>query len=158
MKFYIAAPGSLREEARRYGVLVESFDHEVTFKWMVLKAEGGQGVIRKSWRLHREEARHHALLEKDAVLHCDILILLLPKIAAHGAGCFWEAGIASGTGATIWIVGHDEWERDLVFTYLPECHFLADMDDVRAALEFATANESEDPISSREAVVDRYLA
>lgn len=165
----MAAPGTLKKEATALAALCEEVGHEVTFKWFILKKEGGPGILRSNWRTSPEEAREHASIERQAICDADVLILLLPDRDtwehrnSNGAGCFWEAGIMSAltmtTNKHVWIVGHDNWARDLVFMYLPECHFLT-ATECRAALEFARAQEIEDPETSEErrrSIVDSYL-
>lgn len=134
MNFYVASPAIIIEEAREVIKLVKETGHRITFDWTHMKEDGGQGVIRESWKEHPSEGTVHSSKEREAIRYADKVILILPEVGNRGLGCFIEFGIAMGMCKPVWVLGRHRYPKDSVFFYLPEVRFLEDK-ELRPKLE-----------------------
>lgn len=148
MIFYVGSPASVMEQTKEIIHTIRQVGHTISFDWTHPKADGGQGDVRVSWRDDPDAARAHAIAERSAIKSSEVVVLNLPPDPV-GAGCFWEAGMATGLcmyeHKVVWILNYERYPRDLVFFYLPECHFLSLKREFPAALLLCKASEIEDP-------------
>jgi len=151
MKVYVAAPGVIKEKAKKAMDHVRAEGHEITFDWIANEN------FRPHWRDHREEGRIHAEKEREGAVTCAVLILIMPpkELLDRGLGCFIEFGMSAGNYRTLWIIDYEDYSRDSIFYCLNDVHFLT-WESMIEALKMARDTELANEAELDSMLMDRY--
>lgn len=131
MKIYTASKFENAEAVRQFNARLREHGHVVTWDWTSTREFLDDGTVLKATP---EDRRSYAMLDYAGVMAADLVIMLDGEWALNGAR--WEAGMAIGKGADVWIVNYT---HRVVFDDLPQVHIIRDEEEALSLLGRATA-------------------
>lgn len=129
MNIYTASKFENYEQVRNFNIALRELGHTVTWDWTITE-EFVDG--KPNWTGHpTEEQRYRfGMLDYAGVMQAELVIMLDGDFPLNGAR--WEAGIAIGNGAQVWIVNYT---HKVIFDVLPQVSIIDTIDDTLSLLE-----------------------
>lgn len=122
MNIYIAGRTNSTITISEIAEVVESLEHDITFKWWLADEE-------QKWRKDEKLARFLAERERAAIWDADILILCYEEGLLGG---LIETGIAIADDKDVFVIGAD---RESVFWNLDRVVLVKNIEELKAALK-----------------------
>ena len=123
MNVYTASKFENHAAVRAFNDKVREAGHKVTWDWTRTKEFNffGEPI---GTGLSERDREMYGMLDYAGVMQADVVILLDLDMALNGAR--WEAGMAIGNGAQVWIVSY---HHKVIFDVLPRVTVLDTEDD-----------------------------
>jgi hypothetical protein len=118
MNIYTASKFENANAVRKFNQSLRELGHTVTWDWTTTPEFNESGLIAP---LTDGQRYAYGMLDYAGVMACDLLIMLdLDEYELNGAR--WEAGMAIGKGADVWIVNYSHL---VIFDVLPQVRIVS---------------------------------
>lgn len=133
MNIYTASKFENYEQVRDFNVALRNLGHTVTWDWTTTE-EFVDGKPTWTKRPTEEQRYRFGMLDYAGVMQADLVVMLDGDFPLNGAR--WEAGIAIGNGAEVWVVNYT---HEVIFDVLPRVKVVASTYEALALLAGAVS-------------------
>lgn len=133
MNIYTASKFENHEVVRTFNAALRAQGHNVTWDWTITEEFDTDGSVVPG-SLTESNRRIYGYLDYAGVMAAELLIVIDGDWCLNGAR--WEAGMAIGKGAKVWIVNYT---NKVIFDVLPQVQIIKSTSHALRLLEPAVA-------------------